>query len=34
MPDGMPTNEQVKEFIGYVKEIKTIINNALADEAE
>jgi len=29
MPDGMPTNEQVKEFIKYVNEIKAIINNKL-----
>ena len=33
MPDGTPTNEQAKEFIGYVKEIKTIINNELASRA-
>jgi HEPN domain-containing protein len=25
MPDGMPTNEEAKEFIEYAKEIKTII---------
>ena len=25
MPDGMPTNEEAKEFIDYAKEIKTII---------
>jgi hypothetical protein len=25
----MPTNEQVKEFIEYANEIKTIINNEL-----
>ena len=31
MPDGMPTNEEIKEFIGYVNEIKTIINNELKD---
>jgi hypothetical protein len=29
MPDGIPTNEQAKEFIEYVNEIKTIINNEL-----
>ena len=34
IPDGMPTNEQAKEFIEYVKEIKVIINNELANEAE
>ena len=26
MPDGIPTDEQAKEFIVYTKEIKTIIN--------
>jgi len=29
MPDGMPTNEQAKEFIEYANEIKNIINNEL-----
>jgi HEPN domain-containing protein len=29
LPDGMPTDEQVKEFIGYAKEVKTIILNEL-----
>ena len=29
MPDGMPTNEQVKEFIEYANEIKNIVNNEL-----
>jgi len=29
MPDGIPSNEQAKEFIKYVKEIKTIIINEL-----
>jgi len=29
MPDGMPTNEQAKEFIKYANEIKIIIINAL-----
>jgi len=29
MPDGMPTNEQAKEFIEYANEIKIIIINAL-----
>jgi HEPN domain-containing protein len=29
MPDGMPTNEQAKEFIEYATEIKIIITNAL-----
>jgi HEPN domain-containing protein len=29
MPDGMPTDEQAKEFIKYAKEIKTIISNEL-----
>ena len=29
MPDGMPTNEQAKEFIEYANEIKLIITNAL-----
>jgi HEPN domain-containing protein len=29
MPDGMPTNEQAKEFIKYANEIKKIINGRL-----
>ena len=29
LPDGMPTDEQAKEFIEYAKEIKTIILNEL-----
>ena len=29
MPDGLPTNEQVKEFIEFANEVKTIINNEL-----
>ena len=29
LPDGMPTNEQAKNFIEYAKEIKTIINNEI-----
>jgi len=32
MPDGMPSNEQAKEFIKYANEIKTIINNELKNE--
>jgi len=31
MPDGIPTNEEAKEFIEYANEIKTIINNELKD---
>jgi hypothetical protein len=29
MPDGIPTDEQAKEFIEHAKEIKTIISNKL-----
>jgi HEPN domain-containing protein len=29
MSDGMPTDEQAKEFMEYAKEIKTIISNEL-----
>ena len=29
MPDGLPTNEQVNEFIEFANVIKTIINNEL-----
>ena len=29
MPDGMPTNEQAKEFIEYTDKIKAIINKEL-----
>ena len=29
LPDGMPADEQAKEFIEYAKEIKMIINNEL-----
>jgi HEPN domain-containing protein len=29
LPDGIPTDEQSKEFIEYAKEIKTIITNEL-----
>ncbi|MDR1385749.1 MAG: HEPN domain-containing protein [Planctomycetaceae bacterium] len=29
LPDGMPTDEQAKEFIKYAKEVKEIINNEL-----
>jgi HEPN domain-containing protein len=32
MPDGIPTNEQAKEFLDYVKEVKKIINNELKSE--
>jgi HEPN domain-containing protein len=34
MPDGMPTNEQAKEFLDYAKEVKTIINNELINGTE
>ena len=29
MPDGVPTDEQAKEFIEYTKEIKAIMNSEL-----
>ena len=29
MPDGMPTDEQAKEFVKYAREVKAIINNEL-----
>ena len=29
MPDGMPSNEQAKEFLDYAKEIKATISNEL-----
>ncbi|GHV30352.1 hypothetical protein AGMMS4952_17240 [Spirochaetia bacterium] len=29
LPDGIPTDEQVSEFIEYAKEIRTVINNEL-----
>ena len=29
LPDGLPTNEQAKDFIEYAKEIKIIINSNL-----
>jgi HEPN domain-containing protein len=29
MSDGIPTDEQAKEFMEYAKEIKTIISNEL-----
>jgi HEPN domain-containing protein len=29
LPGGIPTNKQAEEFIGYAKEIKTIINQEL-----
>jgi HEPN domain-containing protein len=29
MPDGMPANEQAKEFLEYASEVKTIINSEL-----
>jgi HEPN domain-containing protein len=32
LPDGIPTNEQAKEFIDYAKEIKTIITNEVKKE--
>ena len=28
-PNGMPTDEQTKEFIAFAKEVKTIISNAI-----
>ena len=31
LPDGIPTDEQAKEFIEYAKEIKMIINNELKE---
>ena len=31
MPDGIPTDEQAKEFIEYAKEIKRIISNELKE---
>jgi HEPN domain-containing protein len=33
MPDGIPTDEQAQGFIEYTKEIRTIINNELKNEA-
>jgi len=32
MPNGMPSNEQAKEFINYANEIKAKINNELKSE--
>jgi HEPN domain-containing protein len=32
LPDGMPTDEQAKEFIDYAQEIKTIITNEINKE--
>jgi HEPN domain-containing protein len=32
LPDGIPTDEQVKEFIEYAKGIKAIIINALKQD--
>jgi HEPN domain-containing protein len=29
LPDGIPTDEQAKEFIDYAKEIKAIITNGI-----
>ncbi|MCL1911281.1 MAG: HEPN domain-containing protein [Leptospirales bacterium] len=29
LPDGMPTFDEAKEFLGYAREVKTIINNEL-----
>jgi len=30
-PNGMPTGEQIKEFIEFAKEVKTIISSALTE---
>jgi len=32
MPDGMPSNEQAREFIDFAKEVMTIIKNELQAE--
>jgi hypothetical protein len=31
IPDGMPSNEQAKEFIAFAKEVKRVIMNELCD---